>query len=647
MRFKIFPATINNEGQKLPLIKNWYELASNDPAQIKLWQELFRDRIKMWGMPCGEVNGIFVLDIDVKKANGWESLKKLNYVIPPTLSQNTPSGGSHFLFATEPGKHYPNSVNQELGLDTRGTRGWIAFYGFTNDLPLAPAPSWMFELSPKPKSIEANQSLVTLAPEIAEKIWHECLENIREAPPGEGNDVLNTQAFKVGQLIASNGIDKEFAKAELFKAAKERGRPDYEAKATIESGINGGLLKPLTSPFTAEPPKALFEIPPVPGPPERWTPTYLSRSDLLNTSKLRKPQLFQDWSTEDICITTADGGTGKTTMKLYEAVCLALGERFLGFDCKQTGKTLFITGEDTQQKLGAMLGAIMQQMGLFNGTPENEQKIQTILDSIVIKKDGDLCLVTKDKLGFFNMNVDAFNKVMQAIDDIKPKMIVFDPIAMFWGPESGLNDMNKAVIKFMSLLVEKSGACVDMINHMGKSSSSSKDMSQFAGRGGSGLPSNSRVSRVLRGIPAEEFMELMGVSLPENQSAMLCNVNKFTDGSPLTNNPFLIIRNGYLFSGQMLSPQKAKEIEKTKDDQEAIFNFIKEERTKGRWPTEKVVVAHFMSMSEPVSEAKVKRAITALNYHGRFGEKVEFIDNPNAMVGGKALTIIDQNGKEV
>lgn len=84
--------------------------------------------------------------------------------------------------------------------------------------------------------------------------------------------------------------------------------------------------------------------------------------------------MFQDWSTEDICITTADGGTGKTTMKLYEAVCLALGERFLGFDCKQTGKTLFITGEDTQQKLGAMLGAIMQQMGLFNGTPENEVK---------------------------------------------------------------------------------------------------------------------------------------------------------------------------------------------------------------------------------------------------------------------------------
>lgn len=646
MQFRVFPATIIN-GQKVPLIKNWYELASNDPAQIKLWQELFRDRIKMWAIPCGEANGVFALDIDVKKANGWESLKKLGYEIPPTLQQNTPSGGSHFLFIAEPGKHYPNTVNQELGLDTRGTRGWIAFYGFVNKLPLAPAPSWMFDLSPKPKQIEATQSQISLAPEIAEKIWHQSLENIREAPPGEGNDTLNKEAFKIGQLIASNGISRQFAEVELFKAAVERGRPEYEARATIESGINGGLKHPLTSPFSAEPPKPLFEIPPVPGPPERWTPQFLMRSDLLNTSKLRKPQLFQDWSTEDICITTADGGTGKTTMKLQEAICLALGERFLGFDCRQKGKTLFITGEDTSQKLAAMLGAIMNQMGLFNNTPENEGKIQTILDSIVVKKDSDLCLVTKDKLGFFNMNQDAFNKVMQAVEDIKPKMIVFDPIAMFWGPESGLNDMNKAVIKFMSLLVEKSGACVDMINHMGKSSSSTKDMSQFAGRGGSGLPSNSRVSRVLRWIPNDEFQELMGVSLPENQTAMLCNVNKFTDGSPLLNNPFLIIRNGYLFMRQTLSPQKAKEIEKSRNDEEVIFNFIKEERRKGKWPTEKVVVAHFMSASDPISEAKVKRAITGLNYHGRFGEKVEFIDNPNQVVGGKALTVVDENGKEI
>ena len=112
---------------------------------------------------------------------------------------------------------------------------------------------------------------------------------------------------------------------------------------------------------------------------------------------LRKPQLFRNWSTQDFAITTADGGTGKTTLKLYEAVCLALGDRFLGFDCVNPGRTLFITGEDTDKKLAAMLGAILEQLGLFEDAPGNAEKVQTILNSIVIKKDSDLCLVAKDR----------------------------------------------------------------------------------------------------------------------------------------------------------------------------------------------------------------------------------------------------------
>ena len=68
MRFKVFPATIIN-GTKIPLIKGWRDAATSDPAQIKLWQELFRDRLKMFGIPCGTINGIMVLDIDVVSEN--------------------------------------------------------------------------------------------------------------------------------------------------------------------------------------------------------------------------------------------------------------------------------------------------------------------------------------------------------------------------------------------------------------------------------------------------------------------------------------------------------------------------------------------------------------------------------------------------
>lgn len=638
--FRVFPATINQESQKVPLVKGWYEQASSDETQINLWRELFKDKLKMFGIPCGSANNIVVLDVDVKKVNGFESLKQMGVGIPITLAQKTPSGGMHFFFRPKPNVTYGNSVNQQLGLDVRGERGWIAFYGFLNpSVPLAEAPDWLTDLKPN-KAPERHQGeTIKVAPEIAQAMILASLEAIREAPEGESNDTLNREAFKIGQLVASGSVSREFAFAELFKAAKDRGKPDYEAKATINSGLDGGSVKPLTSPFVggAVP---LIQIPPPPEKPGRWTPMEFSMQELMDTTKLRKPQLFENWSTEDIHIETADGGTGKTTLKLFEAVCLALGKPFLGFLPKQNGKTLFITGEDTAEKLAAMIGKICREMNL------NDAEIDIVRQSVLVKKDADLCLITKGKDGLLYPNRDALAKVLEAIEDIKPKMIVFDPIANFWGSENAVNDMARAVIKFMSELVEKSKACVVMINHMGKVSSSQKDMSQFAGRGGSGLPSNSRVSRVLRPIFEEEFRDLTGDDLG-SKSCMMVVVNKFTDGSPLYNKPFLVVRDGYLFSKKDLTPQKAREQEKQLSDAERVFAFISEQRSADRYPTKNVVIGHFQISSDKISKERIVRALATLQYEGHLGQKIKSIDNPDPTVSDRAFVITDDDGKEV
>jgi len=656
--FKIFPAFLNSEGQKVPLVKGWKDVASNDPAQIQLWSELFKERISFWAIPTGDTNGIVVLDIDVKRVNGFESLAKLGVTLPNTLMQRTPSGGAHYFFKTKPGETHPNTVNEELGLDTRGDRGWIAHYGFHDpNAPLADVPEWLYSAIKKPEkpTVQLGAATFTLAPEIAQGIFLGSLESIRTAAAGESNHVLNTEAFRVGQLVAAGSLSREYVEQELFKVAKERGKPDYEAQATIKSGLDGGMTNPMTCPFPAEEPKPTLEIPAfLPGQPtERWTPKRLTKYDLLNRHHLRRPQLFKDWSTCDIHIVTADGGTGKTTLALYEAVCLALGDRFLGFECLRPGKTLFITGEDTDKKLAAMLGAIMRQMGLFapsdipEVTAENEQKIDTILKSILIKKDADLCLIAKDRSGFLHLNPEAMIKVSEAIEDFEPDQIIFDPIASFWGSESMLNDMNKAVTKFMSQLVERTGCNVTMVNHMGKQSSSTKDMSQFAGRGGTGLPSHSRVSRVLRGLGADEYKQLTNEDLPENQSAMLCQVNKFSDGSPILNKPFLIVRDGYLFIKKTLSDAKIREEEEKVSDGEQVFDFIKAARKAGRYPNMTVVVAHFQTSSNRLSEARVKRAVGILQYTGHLGELVKSIDHPDASIGGKAFVLVNEDGVEL
>lgn len=642
LAFKVFPSTITPDGRKVPLIKNWQTLASNDTAQIKEWMEAFKARITHWAIPTGPTNDLLVLDIDIK-TNGWQTVKDRNLFIPETMSQKTLNGGNHFLFKyPHDGKEYGNRVGLFPGIDVRGLGGYVFYYG-TDSKPIVDAPPWL--LTDSVKLIQAPQgSTIKVAPEIAKGIIEASLEAIREAPDGESNNILNIEAFRIGQLVASESITREQAEAVLLQAALDRGKPRYEAQATITSGLNGGLTKPLLSPFGEPIPS--FQIPPPPAPVGRWTPAFLTKYDLMNTSKLKKPQLFEDWSAEDITITTADGGTGKTTLKLYEAICLALGDRFLGFNCKQKGKTLFITGEDTDKKLAAMLGAIVRQMGLFEEIEGNDEKIKTILSSIIIKKDSDLCIIQKDRQGFLHLNSDSLRKVLEAIQDINPKMVVFDPISSFWGSEAALNDMSKAVIKFMSELVENSQASIEMINHMGKQSSGSKDMSQFAGRGGSGLPSNARISRTLRPIFEDEYKELTGDYLAEKQSAMLCNVNKFTDGSPLYNKPFLILREGYLFSRKILLPAKAKLLEDAISDQERVFTYIRDERAKDKYPTKAVILGHFMMAGDPISKARAETALKQLIYAGHMGEKIKEIPNPDQTMRDKAFIILDIEGKE-
>jgi len=640
MTWKIFPATLTADKRKVPVKDfKWKEDCTDNQDTINSWSTQY-PQLKFYGVPTGPINNLLVLDVDVKN-NGFESIKELH--VPLTLSQRTRSGGTHYFFKyPNDGKSYGNRVGFKEGLDIRGLGGYVIYYG-TDNTPIADAPDWLLEQALKAETpIVNSEEIITIDPAIAQEILSNAVDNIRNAPEGESNNILNIEAYKVGQVIASNSIDYNYAHECLLQAAKDRNKPEYEARATIKSGFEGGSKHPLTCPFGSLKPRLTVPVYDA-DLNARWTPGFFTRYDLTNLSKLKKPQIFKNWSTEDIHITTADGGTGKTTLKLYEAICLALGENFLGFECNGPGRTLFITGEDTKEKIGAMIGAILKQMGIL----DDREKVEQVMDSILVKKDSDLCLISKTKNGFITINNDAFEKVNQAIEDIRPKMIIFDPISSFWGSEAALNDMSKAVAKFMGMLVEKSNACVEVINHMGKMSSSNKDMTQFAGRGGTGLPSHSRVSRVLRPVFEEEYEDLTGLSLSDSESAMLCNVNKFSDGSPLYNTPFLILRNGYLFSKVDLVEQKVKEERHKMTDIERVFTFIKGERHERRYPTKDVIIAHFMASTEKISKERVMRALSVLAYTGHMGELAKAIDNPDIEAGGKVYIITNMEGGEL
>ena len=116
----------------------------------KQWKE--GDK-RNYGIPCGPVNGVLVLDIDnmeLFRASG-------NRESPPTFTVKTAKGFHlYYKYPKANGSVYKNIGNQSCGYDIRGCGGQVVgpgsvhvdtgvIYEVYRDLPLTDPPQWMLD----------------------------------------------------------------------------------------------------------------------------------------------------------------------------------------------------------------------------------------------------------------------------------------------------------------------------------------------------------------------------------------------------------------------------------------------------------------------------------------------------------------------
>jgi hypothetical protein len=94
--FKVFPV---KEGSKLPLFKDWTDLATTDEGQIRKWWTCGVTGIEHGhNIGCSATDWI-VADLDTKEGKrGLESFESLGLGLT-TLTVRTPSGGLHAYFS--------------------------------------------------------------------------------------------------------------------------------------------------------------------------------------------------------------------------------------------------------------------------------------------------------------------------------------------------------------------------------------------------------------------------------------------------------------------------------------------------------------------------------------------------------------------
>lgn len=252
--WKVFP--VNQD--KKPVCK-WTQEATRDRQAI---QRLFsRSGAEGIAIVTGPESGLLVLDIDCKNiVDGNKSLQELENTLgplPETLKQRTGSGGYHLFFQYPDGVVIKNSAGKlGPGIDVRGQGGYVVVspshnqsgpYEWLNDLDPAPLPQifadWLAE-SPKPKPNASPPILSSSTSRYGQRaLVHEC-QAVATASKGQRNDILNTAALKIGQLVGGGEIAESDAIQALKNAATTCGLPERESDKTINSGLNKGMAEP-------------------------------------------------------------------------------------------------------------------------------------------------------------------------------------------------------------------------------------------------------------------------------------------------------------------------------------------------------------------------------------------------------------------
>lgn len=103
---------------KQPYIKFGLNAASTDEEIIRKWWKKYPNA--GIGVNCG-ISGLFVVDIDMKKGNGYANFMKLGISTDGAFISMTPSGGLHVIYSGI-GK---STSNVDTQIDTRSLGGYI------------------------------------------------------------------------------------------------------------------------------------------------------------------------------------------------------------------------------------------------------------------------------------------------------------------------------------------------------------------------------------------------------------------------------------------------------------------------------------------------------------------------------------------
>lgn len=328
----------------------------------------------------------------------------------------------------------------------------------------------------------------------------------------------------------------------------------------------------------------------------------------LDAMALTPRCLLPDMLFADVRCRIAAGGTGKTTIMLYEAAMLAIGRGVWGRAADQAINTMIVTREDDRQTLLARLREVMRAIGLNDD--ERAEVLSRVRVMDMSANPFRLSIVHGDVV---IPNMPGIDGIIEAIEAelFRPDWVILDPAVSFGVGESRVNDAEQGLIEAARIIRNRLKCCVEYIHHTGKANAKEKALDQYAGRGGSAFADGARMVCVMQPLTPEEWQKETNTPLEDGWHGLVMALPKMSYTKPQS--PIFIKRQGWHFEQCKVTSADCN------GEREAIANqvwqFLRRESTEGRRYSTKDLTLARDDMS--LSKHQIESAVSRLKVSGR------------------------------
>ena len=409
-------------------------------------------------------------------------------------------------------------------------------------------------------------------------------------------------------LRGSKAVRDDIAARQRLAKAATDGAPDHEIAALFDAvrAIGAGDSSDKTAP-----------------PPFR--PLNL---DAMTAARLHPRCIVENLLYADLAVVNAEGGTGKTTLLLYEAIHIALGRDLWGCRVANPGRTLFITAEDGEELLQARLREVMTALNL------TDYERRKVCENFMIwDVTGSMVrLAELDARGNLQLTALA-DRIVETYRDAGLAQVIFDPAISFSPGERIINDGEQAVVTACRRIMRGLNCCVRLIHHSGQANARNGAIDQYAGRGGTALPDGARMVTILANANRITAPKPDGFDLQPGESGFVMARAKLSYAPPQPN--IWVRRRGFAFEYFTEQPRNSEAVRDR--DAEKVAAFLMDEMHHGRRYTTRALED---SGKLQMPRARLRAALATLETAGRMEER----DLPAEQRRGKRKTYLHPTG---